>query len=65
MGHLPRAMWQTAPQVVRAALDGHARGRAVVVPGLLNKALVLAARLAPRGVGAVMAGRVVGPRHRR
>jgi hypothetical protein len=65
MGHLPRAMWQTAPQVVRAALDGHARGRAVVVPGLLNKTLVLASRLAPRGLGAAIAGRVVRPRRGR
>jgi hypothetical protein len=65
MAHLPRPLWQTPPQVVRAALDGHARGRAVVVPGLLNKVLALAARVAPRAVGAAVAGRHVRPGVRR
>jgi short-subunit dehydrogenase len=62
--HVPRAMWQTPSQVVRAALDGHARGRAVVVPGLLNRVLVLAARFAPRGLGAAVAARLVAPGRR-
>jgi short-subunit dehydrogenase len=60
--YLPRAMWQSPQQVVRAALDGHARGRAVVVPGLLNKVLAFTARRAPRRVGAAIAARVVGRR---
>jgi hypothetical protein len=59
MAHVPRGMWQTVPQVVRAALDGHARGRAVVVPGLLNRLLAAAARVAPRRLGAAIARRVL------
>jgi hypothetical protein len=59
MRHVPRPLWQTPAQVVRAALDGHARGKALVVPGLVNKLLAVAARAAPRGVGAAIAARAV------
>ncbi|MDQ4088119.1 MAG: SDR family oxidoreductase [Pseudomonadota bacterium] len=39
-----------APQVVRAGLEGLERNRAVVIPGLLNKATAQSHRLAPRGL---------------
>src|SRR5204862_2045422 len=36
---VPGIMWQEAPEVVRAGLDGLAKNRAVVIPGTLNKVL--------------------------
>ena len=32
-------MWQEAPEVARAGLDGLAKNRAVVIPGATNKVL--------------------------
>lgn len=47
MSHLPNLMWQSADEVARSGLDGHARGRAVVVPGLVNRVMAVSARLMP------------------
>lgn len=38
-GDVPDFLWQNPPEVVRAALDGVAANRAVVVPGAVNKVL--------------------------
>ena len=46
--HLPDFVWQSAEEVAAAALDGLAQGRALVVPGVLNKALAAGTHLAPR-----------------
>jgi short-subunit dehydrogenase len=48
---MPRLGWQSADAVAKAALDGARRGRAVVVPGVHNKAIVVAAKLMPQAVG--------------
>ena len=36
---VPGFMWQEAPEVARAGLDGVAKNRAVVIPGTTNKVL--------------------------
>jgi hypothetical protein len=54
-----RPVRQSPAKVVRAALDGHARGRAVVVPGLLNRVLAGLSRVAPRRLSAAVAVRTV------
>lgn len=49
---IPAALWLAAPDVVRAALRGAARGRAVVVPSLRYKAIVAMTRLLPARIAA-------------
>jgi short-subunit dehydrogenase len=44
---LPQVMWIPADQVARAGIDGLAEGRAVVVPGLLNRVASALFRVAP------------------
>ena len=52
-----------APEpVVTAGLRGLARGRAVVVPGLRNKAMANSGRFAPSWVTALIAARLLRPR---
>lgn len=41
-------MWQTAEDVARAALDGLARNRRVVIPGRAVRASVAGNRFVPR-----------------
>lgn len=61
---VPKFASQTADEVVRDALKAYKRGRAVVVTGAPNKALVVTARLSPQmlarkmsaGVGRRLAG---------
>ncbi len=50
MSHLPGLMWQSAEHVARVGLAGHARGRALVVPGAVNRAMAVASRFTPRPV---------------
>lgn len=47
---LPRFMWVPAPAVAEAAVDGLARGRAVVIPGAANRFTAVAGHLAPRSL---------------
>ena len=47
---LPKALWVAAADVARAGVDGLAAGRAVVVPGRLNRISSVAYHLVPRGV---------------
>ncbi len=58
MDREPRLLSQTAQQVVRAAIDGNARGRLVVVPGLHNKVAAFLMRRLPEAVvrGLISAG---------
>jgi short-subunit dehydrogenase len=45
---LPSFMWETAPDVARAAVDGLAKGQAVVIPGRANRVGAATAYLTPR-----------------
>ena len=51
----------TPEEIVPAALDALARGRSVAIPGVLNKALAQAPRLAPRSLTARVAQRYLRP----
>lgn len=45
---MPKVMWVPAPAVAKAAVDGMARGRSVVIPGAPNRVLARVAHLTPR-----------------
>jgi short-subunit dehydrogenase len=47
---LPKFMWVPAAQVARAAVDGLAAGRPVVIPGAANRAAAGLAHLAPKAL---------------
>ena len=47
---LPGILWQDAPGVARAGVDGMAAGRRTVVPGVHNRASALGGRLVPRSL---------------
>lgn len=49
-GGMPAFVWQSAEQCADEAVDAAAAGRAVVVPGRLNKVAAGATALLPRGV---------------
>lgn len=49
-GALPSFMWETAEDVARAAVDGMAKGRRVVIPGAANVVGAYAGRLAPKSL---------------
>ena len=49
-GRLPAFAWASAEQVARDAVEGMARGRRVVAPGMLAKVLGPTGRVAPRPV---------------
>ena len=47
---LPRFMWVRAADVAKAAVDGLATGRPVVIPGAANRAAAALAHLAPKSL---------------
>ncbi|BBX98865.1 hypothetical protein MLAC_41590 [Mycobacterium lacus] len=47
---LPRVMWIPADRVARAGIDGLAAGKAVVVPGRVNRVSAAFFRVAPPGL---------------
>lgn len=49
-GSLPKIMWLPAAVVARSAVDGLARGRAVVLPGLPNRIGAYLAYMTPREI---------------
>jgi short-subunit dehydrogenase len=50
-----------APRVARVGYDGMMKGKAVAIPGLRNKLIPVAARLAPRQVIAELSHRAARP----
>lgn len=55
---LPKVLWEQPDTVARAGIDGLAAGRAVIVPGPLNRVAAALNRLAPRRLLLPMLGRV-------
>ena len=55
-----RAMTMSTESVVDAAMRGFRRGRAVVVPGFLNKLLIFTVRISPRWMVRKIVGRLQG-----
>jgi short-subunit dehydrogenase len=47
---VPGFMWQDAPEVARAGLDGLARNKAIAIPGAINKTLGAMADIAPNAL---------------
>ena len=47
---LPKIMWVPAAEVAKAAVDGLATGRAVVIPGTVNRTAAALAHLAPKSL---------------
>ena len=47
---LPKPMWVAAADVARAGVDGMEAGKAVIIPGRLNRAAAALSHLAPRGL---------------
>ena len=47
---MPKFLWVDAADVARAAVDGLAAGRAVVIPGVANRVSAAAGRFAPRSL---------------
>jgi short-subunit dehydrogenase len=47
---LPKIMWVSAPDVAKAAVDGLASGKRVVIPGAANKFGALGGQLTPRAL---------------
>jgi short-subunit dehydrogenase len=47
---LPKFMWLPAEEVAAAGVEGLAKGRAVVIPGVANRVGAVGARLAPRSL---------------
>jgi short-subunit dehydrogenase len=56
----PGAVWMSAEEVARHAVDGAQRDKRVVVPGTLNRAGALAGQHAPRALALPLIGRVWG-----
>ncbi|MGC8462531.1 MAG: SDR family NAD(P)-dependent oxidoreductase [Acidimicrobiales bacterium] len=55
--------WQDAPEVARTGWEGFVADRAVIVPGLLNRAAAVGVRLAPRSAVRKLSARVVRQLH--
>jgi short-subunit dehydrogenase len=49
-GALPSFLWVDAAKVARAAIEGMARGRLVVIPGAANRAASVLAQVTPRSL---------------
>jgi uncharacterized protein len=54
----PGAVWMSAEEIARHAVDGAKRDRRVVVPGVLNRAGALAGQHSPRAIALPLIGRV-------
>ena len=43
-------MWQNAPEVAAAGLDGLAKNKAIIIPGSVNKVLGMFSNMTPHAV---------------
>jgi short-subunit dehydrogenase len=58
-GSVPGFMWQEAPEVARAGLDGVAKNRAIVIPGTVNKVMGNLAAITPHAITRRLGGAVL------
>ncbi len=56
-GRSPDLFWASPEDIAREAVDGAARGKRVVVPGVLNRAGAIAGQHSPRAVALPLIGR--------
>jgi short-subunit dehydrogenase len=61
---LPDLFWSSAEEVAKAAVDGLANGKRVVIPGLLNRAGAIGGQHTPRAVAIPLVKRVWGQARR-
>jgi short-subunit dehydrogenase len=54
----PGAVWMSAEDVARHAVEGAERDRRVVVPGAINRATALAGQHSPRAVALPLISRI-------
>ena len=54
----PSAVWMSADDIAREAVDGAARDKRVVVPGVLNRASALAGQHSPRALALPLIGKI-------
>ena len=59
---LPEIIFIEAADIARAGIDGMVAGRRSVIPGSLNRAIMVGGRLAPRSVLLPLVRQVIGPR---
>jgi uncharacterized protein len=57
-GAMPGFLWDGPEEVAKAGIDGLARGKRVVIPGLLNRAGAIGGQHAPRSIVLGLAARV-------
>jgi short-subunit dehydrogenase len=57
-GSMPEFLWQTPPEVVKAALKAYDKGRAVCIPGAMNRVAAAFSGSMPAGVSRRIAGMV-------
>ena len=55
---VPGFMWQNAPEVAKAGLDGLAKNRAIVMPGATNKVLGNFSAVTPHAISRRLAGAI-------
>lgn len=60
MSHVPAFVWQTADDVVAETLVAYDKGRAMCVPGVVNRVTHLAVRLTPGDLSRRVAGIISG-----
>ena len=58
-GSVPGFMWQEAPEVARAGLDGVAKNKAVVIPGTTNKVMGTLSALTPHAITRRLGGAIL------
>jgi uncharacterized protein len=56
---VPGFMWQNAPEVARAGLDGVARNKAVIIPGNVNKVLGTMSSMSPHSLTRRMSAEIL------
>jgi uncharacterized protein len=58
-GSVPGFMWQEAPEVARAGLDGVAKNKAIVIPGTTNKVLGTLSAITPHAITRRLGGAIL------
>jgi short-subunit dehydrogenase len=56
---VPSFMWQLPPEVVKAGLDGVARNKAIIVPGMVNRVLGTFSSMSPHAVTRRVSGEIL------
>jgi len=56
---VPRFMWQEAPEVARAGLDGLEKNKAIVIPGAVNKVMGNLSAITPHAITRRVGGAVL------